>query len=196
VPAEPYQPYSIPPNWGGHAVTDAQNSAVAGAQNSVPSPLSPQRKLRPSKLKYEALELSEVEDFLKEKCLYITVNLVPFESKVFTHYNCCWGPLWKQSSLLIHYSWAHSKAQGALHITIAIVGLYESVGLTCYSWYFGPFESRIGLLTECSCCWGPLQCRVGLPARYSCCWGLLSKQSSLLTHSSCSWGLFKRRVVN
>ena len=93
VPAEPYQPYSIPPNWGGDAVTEAQNSAVAGAQNSVPSPLSPQRKLRPSKLKYEALELSEVEDLLKEKCLYITVNLVPFESKVFTHYNCFLGPL-------------------------------------------------------------------------------------------------------
>jgi len=29
---------------------------------------------------------------LKEKCLYITVNLGSFESKVFTHCNCCWGP--------------------------------------------------------------------------------------------------------
>ena len=43
---------------------------------------------------------------LKEKC--ITVILGPFESKVFSHYNCCWGPLWKQSSPLIHcsYCWA------------------------------------------------------------------------------------------
>jgi len=31
-------------------------------------------------------------DPLKEKCLYITVNLGSFESKVFTHCNCCWGP--------------------------------------------------------------------------------------------------------
>jgi len=30
---------------------------------------------------------------LKEKC--ITVSLGPFESEVFTCYNCCWGPLWK-----------------------------------------------------------------------------------------------------
>jgi len=51
---------------------------------------------------------------LKEKCT--TDTLGPFESKVFTHYNCCWGPfeskvahlyiavgvgpLWKQGWLL------------------------------------------------------------------------------------------------
>jgi len=61
---------------------------------------------------------------------------------------------------------------------------------------FGPFEGRVGLLTECSCCWGPLQSRVGLPAHYSCCWGPLSKQSSLLAHSSCFWGPFEGRVLN
>jgi len=38
---------------------------------------------------------------LKEKCFYIAVALgVPIESNIFAHYNCCWGPLWKQSSLL------------------------------------------------------------------------------------------------
>jgi len=31
-------------------------------------------------------------DPLKEKCLYITVNLGPLESKVFTQCNCCWEP--------------------------------------------------------------------------------------------------------
>jgi len=41
---------------------------------------------------------------LKETCLCITVSLGPFENNVFTNYNCCRGPLWKQSSLLIHYS--------------------------------------------------------------------------------------------
>jgi len=34
---------------------------------------------------------------LKEKCVCITVTLGPFERQVFTHYNCCWEPLWKQS---------------------------------------------------------------------------------------------------
>jgi len=54
---------------------------------------------------------------LKEKSLCITVTLGPFESKVFTHGNCCWGPLWKQSSLLIHYSccWAPLKARYFTH---------------------------------------------------------------------------------
>jgi len=56
-------------------------------------------------VKYETLEIIGV--FLKEK-FYITITSGPFESKVFTHCNCCCGPLWKQSSLLIHYSccWA------------------------------------------------------------------------------------------
>jgi len=35
---------------------------------------------------------------LKEK--WVTVSLSLFESKVITCYNCCCGPLWKQSSLL------------------------------------------------------------------------------------------------
>ena len=60
---------------------------------------------------------------LKQKC--ITVSLGPFESKVFTHYNCCWGPLWMQSSLLIQYI---AVAVGPLwkqdtsHITVAMGG--------------------------------------------------------------------------
>jgi len=111
--AEPYQPHSIPPNWGGHAVT-------GGPKFQSCHHLAPQRKLRSPKLKYEVLEISEVRDPLKEKC--ITVILGPFESKVFSHYNCCWGPIWKQSSPLIHCSGccAHLKARYAtLHITVA-----------------------------------------------------------------------------
>ena len=84
------------PNWCGHAVTETQNS--------VQSPLSHPKKASTPQTEKEALEISEVVGPLKEKCLYITVNLGPFERKVFTHCNCCWGPVWKQSSLLIHYS--------------------------------------------------------------------------------------------
>ena len=58
--------------------------------------LASQRKLRFPKLEYETLEIREVRVLLKEKC--ITVIFGPFESTVFSHYNCCWGPFWKQSS--------------------------------------------------------------------------------------------------
>ena len=34
----------------------------------------------------------KLRDPLKEKCLYITVNFDPFDSKVFAHFNCYWGP--------------------------------------------------------------------------------------------------------
>ena len=99
-------------------------------------------------------------------------------------YNCCWGPLWKQSSLLwIIVPVGPVWKQGTLHITVAIVGLFKSVGLTHYSCYCGPFESRV--LTHCSCCWAPLQSRV--PAHYSHCWGPLWKQSCLLTHCGPLW---------
>jgi len=63
---------------------------------------------------------------LKEKC--ITVILGPFESKVFSHYNCCWGPFSKQSSPLIHCS-------------------------CCWA----PFESKVGDFTHCGCRGGPRQ---------------------------------------
>jgi len=38
-------------------------------------------------------KLVKLESTSKEKCLYITVTLGPFESKAFTHYNCCFGPI-------------------------------------------------------------------------------------------------------
>jgi len=40
----------------------------------------------------------KVGGLLKEKC--ITVTLGPFESKIFTHYNCCWGPFESQAAHL------------------------------------------------------------------------------------------------
>jgi len=40
---------------------------------------------------------------LKEKCLCIKVTLGLFESKVFTHYSCYWGPFESVVILLTHY---------------------------------------------------------------------------------------------
>ena len=96
------------PQLGGHAVT-------RGPKFQSRHHLAPQRKLRSPKLKYEALEISEVRG-------PFTVILGPFESKLFSHYNCCWVPLWKQSSLLIHCS--------------------------CY---WAPFESKVGYFAHYSC---------------------------------------------
>jgi len=98
VHSEPYQSHSIPPNWGVHAVT-------GGPKFQSRHHLGSQRKLRSPKLKYESLEISEVRG--------------PFERKVLMHYSY-FGPLWKQSSLLINCCWAPLKRrQATLHITIA-----------------------------------------------------------------------------
>jgi len=69
----------------------------------------------------------KLEDPLKEKCLYITVNLGPTESKEFTHCNCCWGSFESKVAYL-HVTVAvgsHWK-QGTLHITVSIGGHFES----------------------------------------------------------------------
>ena len=49
---EPYQPHSIPPNWGA--------TLPQGPKIQIPHHWATQRKLRPPNSKYEALEISEV----------------------------------------------------------------------------------------------------------------------------------------
>ena len=107
---EPYQPHSIPPNWGG--------TLSKGAQNSSPSPLST--------LERESLSQTEI---------WSTRNQLirgAFERKVhYSYFGPLWkqgiftlqlGALWRESSPLIHCSccWAHLKVrQATLHITVA-----------------------------------------------------------------------------
>jgi len=71
--SEPYQPHSITPNLG---VTLSQGPKIQSRHH-----FATQRKLRSTKLKYEALEISEVRG--------------PFERKVLMHYSY-FGPFWKQ----------------------------------------------------------------------------------------------------
>jgi len=72
---------------------------------------------------------------LKEKCLGIRNTLGLFENKEFTHYNCCWRPLWKRSSLLIHNVAVgpHWK-QGTLHIRVAKCGRRQVPRLPSLTW--------------------------------------------------------------
>jgi len=100
------------PNWG-----EPTLSQGAGPKFSPVSTKPPKKVSNPHIEIWSTREISEVGGLLKEKCLCITATLGPFESKIFTHYNCFWGALWKQSSLLIHYSccWAPSKVRYFTH---------------------------------------------------------------------------------
>jgi len=62
----------------------------------------------------------------------------PFQSKVLTHYSCCW----------------HLFESMKFYIIIAVGDPFESKVLTHYSSCWGPFSSRV--LTHYSSCWGPL----------------------------------------
>jgi len=100
------------PNWG-------EPTLSQGAQNSVPYPLSPQRKFQSPKLKYEALEISEVMWPFEIKVLRcITVTLGPFASKVFTHYSWKGGP---EANASLAF-----PLNTPLHITLTLI-LYENM---------------------------------------------------------------------
>ena len=96
VHIEPYQPHSILPI--------GRPTLSQGPRNSFPSPLSPPEKASTPKLKYEALEISEIRWSFEKQWLCITVTLGPFESKVFTHYNCYWGPFESNVLYFTRYS--------------------------------------------------------------------------------------------
>jgi len=88
-----------------------------GPKIQTPHHLATQKNFDPPNWNMKHWKSVKLGDHLKEKHLYITVNLGPFESKVFTHCNCCWEPLRKQSNLLIRYSccWAPLKARHFTH---------------------------------------------------------------------------------
>jgi len=80
-----------------------------GGPNSIPSPLSPLRKLRSAKLKYEALEISEVSG--------------PFERKVLMHYSY----FWKQGIYTLQLLFgAPLKAQLPTYTIQLLLGPFES----------------------------------------------------------------------
>jgi len=111
--------------------------------------------------------------------LHITVAVWGlFDSIVLEHYNCCWGPLWKQGSYTLQLLLVASLKARYLNIAIAVRG---------------SFESKV--LTYCKSCWGlfeSMKCyiiiAIGAPLKARCLHIIMAVggafQSRVLTHYS------------
>jgi len=78
----------------------------------------------------------------------------PFESKVLTDYNCCWGLF---ESKEFYNTIAVGRPFESKVLTHCCWGPFESTVLTHYSFLKAPsmkFKCRV--LAHFSCCWGPI----------------------------------------
>ena len=157
------------PNWR-HAVT--------GAQNSVPSPLRPPKKASTPQIEIRSTRNQWSWGALWMKSAY-TLQLL-------------YGPLWKQSSLLIHYNccWALLNARYLTHCTCYWGPLWKRSEPTC------TFQLLLWSLWKQRTY--AMQLLLGALVKQSTCTlqlllGPRGKQSSLLTHCSCSWGALWRQ---
>ena len=66
--------------------------------------------------------------------LHITIATGgPFESRVLTHYSCCWRPLQKKSAYALQWLLGTPLKAVYLYIAVAVEGSFESRVLTHYT---------------------------------------------------------------
>ena len=146
---------------------------------------------------------------LEAKYLHIKVAVCdPFESKLLTHYNCCWWPLWKQGTCTLQMRVGSLWKQGTqtlqlllgallrakyLYIIVSVGGPFECRALTHYSFFQGPLQwslkaeylhiaMAVGGHFESklpsNCSCWPFESKV--PAHYSFCGGPLWNRNTYL----------------
>ena len=151
------------------------------------------------------------------KARYLNITTVvggPFESRVLTHYNCCWG-LFESiaaggpfgSKVLTHCRcyWGPLCKQSTYTFQWLLVATLKARYVHIKAAAGGPFESKV--LAHCSCCCGPIWKQLSLLKHYNCCWGLFESMefyiiiavggpfaSRLPSNCRWCWGPFESKV--
>jgi len=122
-------------------------------------------------------------------------------------YSCCWWPLWKQGTYMLHLLFGAPLKATYLHITTAVGSLLESKKFYITVAVGGPFERIVP--THYNCCLGPLwkqgtytlQLLIAAPLKASYLHIAVAVgdpfESRVLTHCNCCWeSLWKQSILH